>query len=92
MRSVITWCYSVIFMEIFSENPVNSSVTMRYEFMMIKGFHKNKWLHFKNVQSDILDHVKKAVRLAYIRCFWRFIKERAIGQIFAIFELIVAKI
>lgn len=57
-------------MEIFSENPVNSSVTMRYEFMMIKGFGKNKWSFFENMQSDILDHVKKAVRLAYTRRFW----------------------
>lgn len=78
-------------MEIFSENPVNSSVTMRYEFMMIKGFVKNKWSFFENMQSDILDHVKKVVRLAYMRRFWQFVRKKAIGQIFATFGIIVAQ-
>lgn len=56
-------------MEIFSENPVNASVTKRYELVMIKGFDKNKRSFFEKMQSDILDHVKKAVRLAYTRLF-----------------------
>lgn len=29
---------------------------MRYEFMLVKGFDKNKWLLFENMQWDILAH------------------------------------
>lgn len=68
------------------------SVTRRYEFMSINSFGINLWPFFDNVQSDILVHAKKGVRLACLRRFYQLMLEKAIGQFFAIFGLKVTQI